>query len=33
MATGIDRDNLIHAAQTGDSAAIELLLAACQADA
>ena len=33
MATGIDRDNLIYAAQTGDSAAIETLLAACQADA
>jgi RNA polymerase sigma factor (sigma-70 family) len=33
MATGIDRDNLIYAAQTGDSAAIEHLLAACQADA
>jgi RNA polymerase sigma factor (sigma-70 family) len=33
MAAGIDRTNLICAAQTGDPAAIGQLLAACQADA
>jgi RNA polymerase sigma factor (sigma-70 family) len=33
MAAGIDRSHLIHAAQTGDPAAIERLLAVCQADA
>lgn len=33
MNGGIDRDNLIFAAQTGDPAAIGRLLAACQADA
>ena len=34
MATGgIERDNLIFAAQTGDPAAIDRLLAVCQADA
>jgi len=34
MATsGVDRDNLILAAQTGDPAAISRLLAVCQADA
>lgn len=33
MAAGIDRTDLIHAAQTGDPAAIAGLLAMCQADA
>ncbi|WP_198086968.1 RNA polymerase sigma factor [Variovorax sp. E3] len=33
MAAGIDRADLIHAAQTGDAAAIAGLLAVCQADA
>lgn len=33
MAAGIDRTDLIHAAQTGDPAAIAGLLAVCQADA
>lgn len=33
MNSGIDRNNLIFAAQTGDPAAIERLLAVCQADA
>jgi len=34
MATsGVDRDNLILSAQTGDPAAISRLLAVCQADA
>jgi RNA polymerase sigma factor (sigma-70 family) len=33
MNDGIDRNNLIFAAQTGDPAAIGRLLAACQADA
>lgn len=33
MASGIDRTNLIFAAQTGDPASIERLLASCQADA
>ncbi|HEX7867192.1 MAG TPA: sigma-70 family RNA polymerase sigma factor [Variovorax sp.] len=33
MAAGIDRSSLIHAAQTGDPAAIASLLAVCQADA
>jgi RNA polymerase sigma factor (sigma-70 family) len=33
MAGGIERNNLIFAAQTGDPAAIERLLAVCQADA
>lgn len=33
MAAGIDRTDLIHAAQTGDPAAIAGLLALCQADA
>lgn len=32
-ARGTERDNLIYAAQTGDSAAIEHLLAVCQSDA
>ena len=31
--SGIERDNLIYAAQTGDPAAISRLLAVCQADA
>ncbi|MDN6883805.1 sigma-70 family RNA polymerase sigma factor [Variovorax sp. CAN2819] len=33
MASGTDRTGLIHAAQTGDPAAIASLLAVCQADA
>ena len=33
MAAGTDRSDLVFAAQTGDPAAIEHLLAACQADA
>ncbi len=33
MASGIDRSSVIFAAQTGDPAAIEKLLAVCQADA
>ena len=33
MAAGIDRSNLIYAAQTGDPAAIGQLLTVCQADA
>ena len=33
MASGIDRTHLIYAAQTGDPASIERLLAVCQADA
>ncbi|WP_432729620.1 RNA polymerase sigma factor [Variovorax sp. W6] len=33
MASGADRTGLIHAAQTGDPAAIANLLAVCQADA
>jgi RNA polymerase sigma factor (sigma-70 family) len=33
MGIGIDRSNLIHAAQTGDPVAISRLLAVCQADA
>ena len=33
MAIGIDRSDLIHAAQTGDPVAISRLLAVCQADA
>ena len=33
MSAGIDRANLIHAAQTSDSVAIERLLTVCQADA
>ncbi|MCX7173582.1 MAG: sigma-70 family RNA polymerase sigma factor [Proteobacteria bacterium] len=33
MSSGIDRTNLIYAAQTGDPASIERLLAVCQADA
>ena len=33
MKSGIDRTNLIYAAQTGDSVSIERLLAVCQADA
>ena len=33
MASGIDRDNLIYAAQTSDPAAMGRLLAVCQADA
>jgi len=33
MGLGIDRSNLIHAAQTGDPVAISQLLAVCQADA
>lgn len=33
MRGGIDRTNLVHAAQTGDPAAISRLLAVCQADA
>ncbi len=33
MLGGIDRTNLVHAAQTGDPAAIARLLAVCQADA
>ena len=32
-ATGMERDNLILAAQTGDPAAITRLLAVCKADA
>jgi RNA polymerase sigma factor (sigma-70 family) len=33
MVSGVDRSNLVFAAQTGDPAAIERLLAVCQADA
>ncbi|MEQ1814444.1 MAG: sigma-70 family RNA polymerase sigma factor [Candidatus Nitrotoga sp.] len=33
MGSGIDRNNLVLAAQTGDAVAIERLLAVCQADA
>lgn len=33
MKTGVDRTNLIHAAQSGDPVAIERLLVVCQADA
>jgi len=33
VATGVDRTDLIHAAQTGDPLAIARLLAVCQADA
>src|ERR1035437_7450914 len=33
MESGIDRNNLIFAAQSGDPAAINRLLAVCQADA
>lgn len=33
MAAGADRTGLVYAAQTGDSVAIERLLAVCQADA
>jgi len=33
MGSGVDRSNLIHAAQAGDPAAISRLLAVCQADA